>query len=65
MGATKKLLTVAQAAAETGVNPRLIRRLCASGHLAATLVGKTYVIPESELAKIETRPKPGRRYPAK
>lgn len=60
-----RLLTVTEAAAATGLQERLIRRLCASGHLSVKLIGKTYAIPESELAKLETRPRPGRRYPAK
>lgn len=55
------MLTVTQAAALTGTHPRLIRRLCASGHITATLVGKTWVMDEAQVAKIQDRPKAGRR----
>lgn len=52
------MLTVTAAAAATGVQARVIRRMCAQGKLPAVLVGKTWLITDPDaLSLIVPRPR--------
>ena len=56
------MLTLAEAADELGLAASTLRHQVQAGRLRATLVGKTYVITEGELARYraEHLGKPGR-----
>lgn len=56
----EKLLSVADVAALLGVHRTRINQLIDKGDLAATRIGRAYVIREGDLEKIRDRPAPGR-----
>ena len=57
------LLSTKDAAARLGISDRAVRKHIASGALPATLIGRSHVIDEADLAKFKPAPvgwKPGR-----
>jgi excisionase family DNA binding protein len=56
----EKLLSVAEAAELLGVHRTRINQLIDKGDLAATRIGRAYVIREADLEKVRERPAPGR-----
>jgi excisionase family DNA binding protein len=56
----EKLLSVAEAAELLGVHRTRVNQLIEKGDLAATRIGRAYVIREIDLEKIRERPAPGR-----
>jgi excisionase family DNA binding protein len=53
------LLTTTEAASRLGITPRRVRALIAAGRLAATRIGRDWLVADDALASIATR-KPGR-----
>ena len=54
------MLTTTQAAKRLGVSERRVRQYIEDGRLAATLMGKTWIIQEQALAALKVQ-KPGVR----
>lgn len=53
------MLTLAEAAAETGRNPELLRRWCAAGRLRCGRIGRDWVVGPAELVRIDAMPRKG------
>ena len=53
------LLTTAEAAARLKISPRRVQALISAGRLAATKIGRDWIIPEYALEAVAER-KPGR-----